>query len=278
VKGSNIHYIDEGEGEVFLFLHGNPTSSYLWRNIIPHLSNSARCIAPDMIGMGKSDKPELKYGFTDSYAYIEAFIEALELKNVWLVLHDWGSAMGFHYAQRHPDNVSGLAFMESMLDTFEWEDIPPGVRLQFRMMRTPGIGWAFVNLGNLFIKKMLPDMIKRDLKPEEKAYYAGPYRTFADRTPLRRWPEDVPISGSPKDAYDAVKDYRAWLEETAVPKLFFNASPGVANKEKDLAWVNSLKNAQTVELGEGLHFVQEDHPHKIGSEIARWYKNEKDKT
>jgi len=272
VNGSQIHYIEEGSGPPILFLHGNPTSSYLWRNIIPYLSKQGRCIAPDLIGMGKSDKPDIRYGFFDSYAYLEAFIETLGLKDVTLVLHDWGSGLGFHYANLHRENIKGIAFMESIVRTFQWSEIPSGVRMSFRLMRTPGLGWLFVNLANLFIKKMLPDMIQRDLTREEIEAYAAPYQTLKSRTPLRRWPEDVPISHSPKEVGEAIDAYSQWLQEADLPKLFLYVTPGVANKEDTVTWLKErFKNLKSVYLGEGLHFIQEDHPHAIGSEISSWY-------
>ena len=272
VKGSQIHYIDEGEGDPILFLHGNPTSSYLWRNVIPHLTEQGRCIAPDLIGMGKSDKPDINYGFFDTYEYLEEFIEKMNLKNVTLVLHDWGSGLGFHYARTHAENIKGIVFMESVLKTFEWNEVPTDVRISFRLMRTPGIGYLFVNLGNLFVKKMLPDMIKRKLSKEETDYYSSPYKTLKSRTPLRRWPEDVPLGGKPEGVVNVVKMYSEWLQETEIPKLYFYASPGMANQKDTVDWVkSSFKNLETIHVGEGLHFIQEDHPHTIGEGISKWY-------
>jgi len=147
VKGSKMHYIDEGEGDPILFLHGNPTSSYLWRNIIPYTKPLGRCIAPDLIGMGKSDKPDIAYGFQDSYEYLEEFIVALGLKNITLVIHDWGSGLGFHYANMHRDNIKGIVFMEAMVKPLAWKTLPSfSLRMAFRMMRTPFIGWVLVVL------------------------------------------------------------------------------------------------------------------------------------
>lgn len=272
VKGSKIHYIDEGEGEPILFLHGNPTSSYLWRNIIPYLTQQGRCIAPDLIGMGQSDKPNLKYGFFDSYNYLESFIETLGLQNITLVLHDWGSALGFHYANLHRNNIKGLVFMESMVRPFEWDKVPLDVRLSFRLMRTPGLGWLFVNVGNLFIRKMLPDLIVRQLTQEEKDFYAKPYPTVKSRTPLRRWPEDVPISHHPQSVADAVASYNQWLKETPLPKLFFYVTPGVAITADTVTWLQeNVPHLQSIHLGHGLHFIQEDFPHEIGEAISHWH-------
>jgi haloalkane dehalogenase len=156
INGSKMHYIDVGKGSPILFLHGNPTSSYLWRNIIPYLQPSARCIAPDLIGMGKSGKPDIDYTFEDHYDYLEKFIEKLNLKNITLVIHDWGSGLGFHYANKHRDNVKGIAFMEAMVKPLSWKDMPSDMRLPFRMLRTPFIGWLMISVGNIFVKKMIP--------------------------------------------------------------------------------------------------------------------------
>lgn len=272
VKGSKIHYIEEGEGYPILFIHGNPTSSYLWRNIIPYLSTKGRCIAPDLIGMGKSDKPNIKYGFTDSYNYLNAFIEKMGLKNVTLVLHDWGSGLGFHYANQHRDNIKGIIFMESVVGGLKWESIEPSVRASFKLMRTPGLGWLLVNAGNLFIKKMLPNLIKRKLTQQEQTAYASPYKTIGSRTPLRRWPEDVPIGDTTSEVGKAIEAYRTWLQETNIPKLYFYVTPGVANKAETVEWIKgNFPNLESIFLGEGLHFIQEDYPHEIGKASADWY-------
>ena len=148
-----MHYIDQGKGDPVLFLHGNPTSMYLWRNVIPHLSNDARCIAIDLIGMGKSDKPDIAYSFFDHYAYLNEFIEKLGLKNITLVIHDWGSGLGFHYANEHRENIKGIAFMEAIIKTARWKDVPTQMKIAFRMMRAPFLGYLMVNVGNIFIKK-----------------------------------------------------------------------------------------------------------------------------
>jgi haloalkane dehalogenase len=273
VKGSKIHYIEEGEGDPILFLHGNPTSSYLWRNIIPHLSGQGRCIALDLIGMGKSDKPDIKYGFKDSYDYLEAFIEKMGLKNITLVLHDWGSALGFNYAYNHPDDIKGIVFMEAMFKTFEFSQFPADIRMAMKMMRSPIFGPFMVKVANIFIKKMIPDMIVRKLTKQEQAMYAEPYPTISSRTPLLAWPKDVPIAGIPKYSFDTVNTYVKWLRETTLPKLCLYVEPGIAIKKEDAEWIkNNFKNTTMVHLGEGLHYIQEDYPHEIGEEISEWYK------
>ena len=274
VFGSKMHYIEEGEGDPILFLHGNPTSNYLWRNIIPHLKNQGRCIAPDLIGMGKSDKPKLKYGFLDTYRYLEEFINKMGLKNVTLVLHDWGSGLGFNYANSHRENIKAIAFMEAMYDAPTMYDMPFNIKMGVKMLRNPIMG-KFLGLNvNMFIKKMLPDMILRDLKPEEQAFYASPYPTKESRIPLLAWPIDVPFAdGKPTDATDAVKSWAPWLASSDIPKLCFHVTPGVAIKEKDVKIIQeTFKNTELINLGKGLHFIQEDYPHEIGEGISEWYK------
>ncbi|WNJ17501.1 haloalkane dehalogenase [Pontibacter sp. G13] len=273
VLGSNIHYIEEGTGDPILFLHGNPTSNYLWRNIIPYLSKQGRCIAPDLIGMGKSDKPDVAYGFHDTYQYVEGFIEKMGLKNITLVLHDWGSGMGFHYANLHRANIKAIAFMEAMYDAPTMYDMPFSVKMALRMVRNPLFGKLMVQVGNVFIKQMLPDMIVRDLTTEEKAHYAEPYPTFQSRKPLLAWPQDVPFSdGKATAATPAVQSWAPWLAESEIPKLCLYVTPGVAIKEKDVKIIeDTFRNTEMIHLGEGLHFIQEDYPHEIGHVISEWY-------
>ncbi len=273
VFGSKMHYIEEGEGDPIIFLHGNPTSNYLWRNIIPYLSKHGRCIAPDLIGMGKSDKPDLKYGFEDSYRYLEAFIEKMKLKNVTLVLHDWGSGLGFNYANLHRDNIKSIAFMEAMYAAPTLYDMPFSVRTAIKMMRNPVFGKLMAINMNIFIKKMLPDMISRKLTKEEKGFYASPYKTKKSRHPLLAWPQDVPFAdGKKTSATEAVRSWAPWLASVDIPKLCFYVTPGVAIKEKDVKVIKeTFRNTEMIHLGEGLHFIQEDYPHEIGEALAQWY-------
>jgi haloalkane dehalogenase len=273
VKGSNMHYIDEGEGDPILFIHGNPTSSYLWRNVIPYMTNQGRCIALDHIGMGKSDQPDIHYGFKDSYDYLEAFIEKLGLKNITLVIHDWGAMMGFHYASMHPDNVKAIAFMEAAIDVPRYETMPGSIKVALAMMRSNFLGGLMVKRANIFITKMLPDMIMRKLTDEEMAYYAAPYPTPQSRKPLHRWPQDVPIKGKPAFSAERLQNYAKWLRETEIPKLCLYITPGVGFQAEDLKVVTAhFKNTKVVNLGEGLHFLQEDYPHEIGEEVSKWLK------
>ena len=275
VNGSKIHYIDEGEGDPILFLHGNPTSSYLWRNVIPHLSSLGRCIAPDLIGMGKSDKPDIDYGFFDSVSYVEGLIEKLELKNITLVIHDWGSGIGFHYAMRHEDNVKGIAFMEAILQPLpSWDLLQEPMKSMFKAMRTPDVGWEMVAVNNIFVEQILPGSVARGLTDEEMAHYRAPYPTVESRKPVWKWPNEVPIAGEPPEVVAAIVDYNAKMQQSDLPKLMLYCTPGALIPPPVAeVYKATLKNLTAVDIGTGIHFVQEDEPHLIGEEIAKWYKS-----
>ena len=277
VRGSGIptaklHYVEQGEGDPILFLHGDPTCSYLWRNVIPHLAPHGRCIAVDLIGMGRSDKPDIDYNFFDHVKYIEGFIEALGLKKITLVIHDWGSALGFHYARRHESNVRGMAFMEAIFRPIPgWDDLHPEFRRVFRLFRTPVLGRFLIAYRNVFIEKILPGSIIRTLTEEEMDHYRAPFPTVASRKPLWRWPKQVPFAGRPVAVVDAVSAYHQWLQQTTLPKLLLYAQPGAITRASMVEWCKqSLNNLKTVDIGPGRHFIQEDQPHKIGAEIAEW--------
>lgn len=274
VEGSRMHYVEEGEGDPVLFLHGNPTSSYLWRNVIPHLSTQGRAIAVDLIGMGKSDKPDLDYTFADHYRYVQGFIEALELQDLTLVIHDWGSALGFQYASEHPDNVVGIAFMEAI--------IPPAMPMAsyeamgaagalFRAMRTPGQGEEMILNQNLFIEQILPGAVARQLGEAEMEAYRAPFPTPESRKPVLVWPRQVPIAGEPAATVAAVTAIGEWMRKTELPLLHIWVSPGALNPEPVAQWLAAnLKNIQSTYVGPGSHYIQEDHPELIGRAIADW--------
>ena len=265
VLGSRMHYIDEGQGDVVLFLHGNPTSSYLWRNIIPYVSGNYRAIAVDLIGMGKSDKPDIDYTFFDHARYVDGFIQAMGLTDITLVVHDWGSGLGFHYASRHPDNVRALAFMEAIYRERE------GMGELFERFRTPGIGEELLVNQNLFVEQVLPGSVVRGLTDVEMDYYRAPFVDPASRTPILQWPRQLPLDGEPADVVAAVNAYQQWLTETPLPKLLLAATPGALITQQDVVWLQeNLSNLTVVNIGAGRHFVQEDNPHAIGEALAAW--------
>lgn len=273
VLGSKMHYIEEGEGDPILFLHGNPTSSYLWRNIIPYLQKEGRCIALDLIGMGKSDKPDLKYDFFDHSKYVEEFIEKMNLKNITLVIHDWGSGLGFHYAMRHESNIKGIAFMEAIIDTFKWTQFPAEHKIGFKLFRTPFVGWLILSVFNMFLNKLVPQTVVRDLSKEELDYYKSPYKTIKSRKPVRQWPCEVPIDGTPESTHEVVSNYREKFKKSDLPKILFYAHPGAIITEDKVAWCkDNFKNLKTIDIGAGEHYIQEDNPHMIGEELLKWYK------
>ena len=273
VDGARMHYVDEGAGPVVLFLHGNPTWAYLWRNILPWLTPHARCIAPDLIGMGRSDKPDLAYRFGDHARYLDGFIEALGLEEVTVVGHDWGSALGLSWARQHPERVRGLALMEAILFPYRWSQFPADFRLGFRMMRTPGLGWAIVSLMNGFVERVLPGAVVRDLSTEEMAHYRAPYPTVRSRRPTRQWPLEIPIEGRPADVHDIVSANNTFLQRTPVPKLLLHARPGGIVREPAIAWCREhLTNLETADVGKGIHFLQEDQPHAIGRALRDWFR------
>ena len=272
VEGSKIHYVDEGTGDPILFLHGNPTSSYLWRNIIPYAAKVGRAIAPDLIGMGKSDKPDIEYRFFDHVRYIDAFIEQLGLQNITFVIHDWGSALGFHYASWHEGNTKGLAFMEAILPMQSWDAFPEGARDLFKSFRTKDVGEDLLINKNVFVENVLPGSVVRTLTGEEMDRYREPYKEEAARKPVWRWPNEIPIDGEPADVWEAAVAYHEWLQRTELPKILFHATPGAIMQAPLVKSLEStLKNLKTVDIGPGVHFLQEDNPHKIGEELAKWY-------
>ncbi len=189
-----------------------------------------------------------------------------------LVIHDWGSGLGFHWARRHADRVRGIAFLEAIVKPVTWAGFPAGFRFPFRLMRSPGIGWLMISVGNMFLKQVLPQSIVRKLAKEEQAFYEAPFPTIKSRKPVREWPRQIPIDGTPAVMHDVVSQYSAWLQQTPIPKLMFTAKPGAIMSGEIVKWCEAnLANLDTVFLGKGLHFLQEDHPHAIGESVARWF-------
>ena len=259
-------------GDPVLFLHGNPTSSYLWRNVMPHLTPVARCLAVDLIGMGQSDKPDLEYRFVDHARYVDRFIAALGLERLTLVIHDWGSALGFHYARRHEANVKGIAFMEAVVRPLTWDEWPHTLRALFQQFRTPEVGWDLIVNKHVFVEQVLPDAIERTLTQEEMDRYREPYLDPPSRKPVWRWPNEIPVDGEPADVVDIVGAYADWLGRSAVPKLLLYAQPGAILRAHMVEWCREHVAALTsVDIGPGRHFVQEDRPHEIGRALREWY-------
>jgi haloalkane dehalogenase len=271
VLGSEMAYVDVGEGDPIVFLHGNPTSSYLWRNVIPHVADLGRCIAPDLIGMGDSDKvAELDYRFVDHRRYLDAFFDAVGVDDaVTLVVHDWGSALGFDWANRHRDVVAGIAYMEAIVRPVTWDDWPEASRPIFEAMRSPA-GDGMVLDKNVFVERILPSSIIRSLSDDEMDEYRRPYRDPGeDRRPTLTWPREIPIDGDPDDVAAIVDDYGRWLSETDIPKLFIDADPGAilvgAQRDFCRSWPN-----QTETTVAGIHFIQEDSADDIGEALCQW--------
>ncbi len=273
VLDSEMAYVDTGAGDPVVFLHGNPTSSYLWRNVIPHIEPLARCLAPDLIGMGQSGKaPDGSYRFVDQARYLDAWFEALDLRqNATLVIHDWGSALGFSWAHRHPERVKAIAYMEALVRPLAWEDWPSAARSIFQAMRSPA-GEAMVLQKNVFVERILPGSVLRGLSDAEMAVYRQPYLEPGEsRRPTLAWPRELPIEGEPPDVVEIVQRYADWLAGSDLPKLFINAEPGAIligqQREFCRAWPNQREVAVR-----GSHFLQEDSPTEIGRAIADWYR------
>ena len=276
VKGKTMSYVEMGEGDPIIFQHGNPTSSYLWRNVMPHLQDQGRCIAIDLIGMGDSDKLEnpdaSSYTFVQHREYLDGALEALGIESdVTLVIHDWGSALGFDWANRHRDAVKGIAYMEGIVRPVSWDEWPEAARGVFQGFRSSA-GEEMVLDKNTFVERVLPGSILRDLSEEEMAVYRRPFQNSGeDRRPTLTWPRQIPIDGTPADVVEIVQAYADWLTEADLPKLFINAEPGAiligAQREFCRSWPN-----QTEVTVSGNHFLQEDSPHEIGKAIAAWQK------
>jgi haloalkane dehalogenase len=269
VLDTEIAYIDTGDGDPVVFLHGNPTSSYLWRNVVPHVHGLARCLAPDLVGMGDSGKsPAGAYRLIDHARYLDAWFEALELRrNVVLVVHDWGSALGFHWARRHPERVRGVVYMEAIVRPVTWQEWPEVARKVFQGMRST-LGEEMVLQKNVFVERILPASVMRGLTPEEMARYRAPYRDPGEsRRPTLTWPREIPVDGEPADVARIVRDYGEWLATSSMPKLFVNADPGSILVGAQREFCRTWPNQQEITV-RGTHFVQEDSPDEIGRGIA----------
>jgi haloalkane dehalogenase len=268
VFDTELAYVETGAGDPIVFLHGNPTSSYLWRNVIPHVEGLGRCLAPDLVGMGDSGRaPGGSYRFVDHAHYLDAWFEALGLRDATLVVHDWGSALGFHWARRHPERVRGLAYMESIVRPVTWQEWPELARKVFQGMRGPG-GEEMVLQKNVFVERILPASVIRGLTAEEMARYRAPYLEPGEsRRPTLTWPREIPVDGEPADVVRIVEAYGEWLLKSPLPKLFVNADPGSILVGAQREFCRRWPNQQEVTV-RGTHFVQEDSPDEIGQALA----------
>lgn len=274
VLGKTMAYVELGEGDPIVFLHGNPTSSYLWRNIMPHLQDLGRCIAPDLIGMGDSDKLDKpgpdSYRLVEHRRYLDALLEAIGVNdNVTLMIHDWGSALGFDWANRHRDAVKSLIYMEAIVKPMNWEDWPEQIRSLFQSFRSEA-GEDMILEKNIFVEKVLPGSVLRGLTDEEMTVYRRPFQQPGEsRRPTLTWPRQIPLSGEPADVVDIVENYARWLPQSEVPKLFINAEPGAILIGPQRDFCRTWKNQSEVTV-KGSHFIQEDSPDEIGQAAAQW--------
>jgi haloalkane dehalogenase len=263
---SEMAYVDTGSGDAIVFLHGNPTSSYLWRNIIPYVESMGRCLAPDLIGMGESGSSSNgSYRLTDHIRYLDAWFDAVEVGDrVTLVIHDWGSALGFHWAKRHPDRVKGIAYMEAIVQSMGAEPPPESI---FARARTPE-GERQILEENFFVEQILGRTVQSE---EAMEVYRRPYREpGASRLPTLQWPREIPFESGPADNVALIDEYAAWLRTSDVPKLFINAEPGAILTGDRREFVRTFPN-QTEVTVEGRHYIQEESPDAIGEALVSWY-------
>lgn len=276
VFGSRMHYIEEGEGDPILFVHGNGTWSYIWRNVMPRLAPYGRCIAPDLIGFGLSDKPDIEYLWIEQAEYLEEFIRKLDLKNVTLVLNDFGISLGMRYAMRHESEVRGIAFFEGVFKTFESmeEAYTPEHRPLFEKFRAGdagGEGYKMLVEENFFIERMLPMAAGRELTQEELRRYREPFKEPRSRIPIWRLVKSVPIAGEPQDVWAEMTEAVEWFKRTDIPKLLCYATPGGLVTSEFVEWCRgNLKNLKTAYVGAGVHYLQESSPRILGRELVKW--------
>jgi haloalkane dehalogenase len=273
VLNSTMAYREAGSpaSPTVLFLHGNPTSSYIWRNIIPLVAPVAHCIAPDLIGFGQSGKPHIEYRFFDHVRYLDAFLERLGISSAYVVAQDWGTGLAFHLAARRPEFVRALAFMEFIRPMPTWNDFHPDQIETFKRFRTPGVGEKMILDENLFVEGVLPAATVRKFTDEEMAVYRAPFPTPESRRPTWRFPNDLPIAGEPADVYAVIEEAHRALAQSSYPKLLFVGEPGaLVSPAFAERFASGLKNCKLIRVGPGLHFLQEDHPKEIGSAVHKW--------
>lgn len=275
IERRKIHYVEEGHGEVVLFIHGCPTSSYLWRNIIPFVANTHRAIAFDLIGMGKSDKPDELVNFQQNIVILEKFISALELEDISLVLHDWGAALGFEFARKQPNKVKSVCFMEGVLPPKFPEKSFDGMGVDigdlFRAFKDPTQGKEMIIKQNFFIENTLPHFINRPLDEQTWEHYRKPFVKEKDRTALLTWPIELPIEGEPARNVELMADIELFMKSTTLPMLLLHCDPGTLITADMIPWFqNNITNLQTKYVGKGTHFIQEDEPVEVGQSISTW--------
>ena len=274
VLDSHIAYVEAGSGEPVLFLHGNPTSSYLWRNVLPYAAETHRAIAMDLIGMGQSGKPDIGYSYADHYAYVEGFVEAMQLTDITLVIHDWGAALGWDLARRNPDKVKRIAFMEGVLPPsfpIPSFDAMGDVGQVMKAMRDPVQGHEMVITNNMFVDVVLPGFVNRPMGAAATQAYGAPFADPAARTPTLEWPRHLPIEGEPAAMVALMADLQAFMTSTQMPTLLIYAEPGVLVPPQAVPWYTAnMQNVETAFAGQGFHFFQEDQPHAIGRALTDW--------
>lgn len=275
VLGFEMAYIQAGAGDPIVLLHGNPTSSFLWRDVIPHLTRLGRCIAPDLIGMGDSDgladSGPGAYTFLEHRRYLDALLDGLGIsERVTLVLHDWGSALGFDWANRHRDAVKAIAYMEAIVQPMRWDERDEAFRSVFQALRSDA-GERMVLDENFFIERFLPGGILRALTDAEMAEYRRPFAEAGERRrPMLTFARQLPLDGEPADVAEVVADYAGWLAESGVPKLFVKGQPGLTLREGSrVEFCRRWANQSEVSVP-GLHFLQEDSASDIGKAVAQW--------
>lgn len=273
VLGSTMSHRETGAGAPLVFLHGNPTSSYLWRRVLPQVDTAWRCLAPDLIGMGTSGKPPVEYRFADHARYLDAWFDALDLEQVVLVGHDWGGALAFDWAARHPERTAGVVFMETIIRPMSWGDFPDSARSVFSSIRTPGVGEEMVLQENILIEQALPGMVA-GLTDDDLQAYRRPYATRASRLPLLQWPREMPLDGQPADVVARVEAYDDWLAHSPhVPKLLltFDRGPGLMVGPAMTAWCEAnISSLEIVACGPASHHAPEDQPDAIAAAILSW--------
>jgi haloalkane dehalogenase len=269
--GAKMHYIEIGEGDPILFLHGIPTSSYSWRNVIPHLSTLGRCIAPDLMGFGRSDKPNSNYSIVDHMAYMDAFIQKLGLKHITLVMHGWGSIIGFDYAMRHEKNCKGLVFYEAFLHALNSDDISLPYQEQLLAWQDQDNSYDLIANGVGFVDKVLPQILMRPLSEKEMHYYREPFQLEGAGKPLLQYIKELP-NGDGNSKVDKIIDaYSAKLTQSYLPKLMLYTLPGFITTMTTIMWAKGhLPNLEISDIGEELHLAQESYPQLIGETISVW--------